>query len=254
MPWRRLVQRYPRVESFVDRRLDAETAFGRHVTLGVLCAGVGIGLFTLISFYAGRGPDGASLDTSWNAAFFRHAFQTPSAADLFRFITDLGDTPFLAMLTAVVAVALGLRGLRRRKYALLGALWIVCALGGALLNFLLKDVFQRQRPALHVIAVGGWSFPSGHAMGSFVVYGMLAYLLLRVVRRPLPRKLILVGTVVLVGLIGFSRVYLGAHWPSDVLGGWNAGAVWLALCISTAETMRRQHLRDDSANSNERPG
>jgi len=240
MPWRRLAQRYPRLGTFVRRRLDADEVLGWHLTLGLLLAVGGIALFALIAHAAGATPDQASIDAAWNQRFNRHALHTPTSTDLFQFITDLGDTWTLILVVVSVLLALLACTRRRREGVCLAALWLGCTAGGALLNFLLKDVFQRQRPSLAAIQVGGWSFPSGHAMGAMVVYGMLAYLLLRVVRRPAVRKLIVAGAVLLVGLIGFSRVYLGAHWVSDVLGGWTAGAVWLALCISLAETLRRQ--------------
>jgi undecaprenyl-diphosphatase len=106
--------------------------------------------------------------------------------------------------------------------------------GSALLNYLLKAQFHRGRPefATEFITHQTWSFPSGHAMESLVGYGFFAYLLLERTRSMAARRAIVTVTVVLVGLIGFSRLYLGVHYPSDVIGGYIAGAIWLVVCIT----------------------
>ncbi len=86
----------------------------------------------------------------------------------------------------------------------------------------------------------GWSFSSGHAMGSFVTYGFLAYLLTRVLRANFPRRIAVAVLVVLVLLIGFSRIYLGAHYLSDVIGGYAVAAVWLTFCILVTDRTQRR--------------
>lgn len=107
-------------------------------------------------------------------------------------------------------------------------------LGGTLLNNVLKIIFHRGRPesATEFVTRQSWSFPSGHAMGSMVGYGFLAYLLLEHVTDRRARIAIIVGTAIMVGLIGFSRLYLGVHYLSDVVAGFLAGGLWLAVCIT----------------------
>jgi undecaprenyl-diphosphatase len=114
--------------------------------------------------------------------------------------------------------------------------------GGSLLNLVLKGVWERPRPsfAAPFTVAGGWSFPSGHAMGSLIGYGLLAYVLLPSVRRHGARLVVIVSTTVLIGSIGFSRLYLGVHYFSDVIGGYAAGTVWLGACVSGLETVRRR--------------
>ncbi|MFA4886423.1 MAG: phosphatase PAP2 family protein, partial [Desulfotomaculaceae bacterium] len=113
--------------------------------------------------------------------------------------------------------------------------------GGWLLNTVLKHAFQRTRPDIqHLIEVGGYSFPSGHAMISTAFYGMLGYLLwLSLRERSKPAWPVIVLTLCLVSSIGASRVYLGVHFPSDVIAGFAAGGVWLIACIIGLHTIRK---------------
>lgn len=105
--------------------------------------------------------------------------------------------------------------------------------GGWLLNMVLKHAFQRTRPDIqHLIEVGGYSFPSGHAMISTAFYGMLGYLIwLSMRERAKPAWPVILLTLCLVFFIGVSRVYLGVHFPSDVVAGFAAGGLWLIACI-----------------------
>ncbi len=105
------------------------------------------------------------------------------------------------------------------------AVWLgVTALGGMLLNIGLKQVFASPRPdlLLHLDIVHSYSFPSGHAAGNLILFGALAMVIAR-------RDAWVTG-VSLIGLIGVSRVWLGVHWPSDVIAGWIEGVGWLLLC------------------------
>lgn len=110
------------------------------------------------------------------------------------------------------------------------------------LNFLLKLLFGRARPALweHIIDVGHSSFPSGHAMVSMVIYGFISYILAK--EFPQSQKQIGTLTVILIILIGFSRLYLGVHWPTDILAGYAIGFMWLSVCILSLE-MEQQYQK-----------
>ena len=114
-----------------------------------------------------------------------------------------------------------------------GMAMAVCLGGGVLLNILLKNIVARPRPeVLPVISATGYSFPSGHAMVALCFYGISAYLLSRFFPTFFGRMFIFLLTGILVMMIGISRIYLGVHYPSDVLAGYAAGATWLAFCIS----------------------
>jgi membrane-associated phospholipid phosphatase len=149
-------------------------------------------------------------------------------------VTHLGDTLWIASVAAVVLLILLLR--RRGELAIA---WTVALLGILPINGGLKVLFHRERP-LHdhgFIIEPGWSFPSGHAFGAMVFYGMLAYVLLRFSPR-YPRAIIATA-ILLIGVVGISRIVLQVHYFSDVLAGYAAGAAWLVSCIGASEILRR---------------
>jgi membrane-associated phospholipid phosphatase len=163
---------------------------------------------------------------------------SPTVFLFFSNITRLADTATLT--TLCIAGTLALLWLRRRWLALAFAVAIV---GNALLNITLKGIFARARP-LHDPAeelLRGFSFPSGHSSGAVVAYGMLAYVLIRCLsparaaRFGLP--LVLAATA-LAFTIGCSRIFIQAHFATDVLAGLASGSAWLAVCIVSTEWLR----------------
>jgi membrane-associated phospholipid phosphatase len=174
------------------------------------------------------------FDVALSAALSRHAGD--DQLRIFATLTDLGDKRFLIPLAGCIAVWL----LFRRK-SFLASAWIAATAGGGLLNTALKALFQRARPEwLHgYAAADGWSFPSGHSSGAFIVYGLLGYLV--VVHLP-PRLHLPVAAFAmsLIVCVGFSRVILQVHYFSDVLGGYAFGAAWVAAWIAGLEAFRRR--------------
>jgi undecaprenyl-diphosphatase len=142
-----------------------------------------------------------------------------------------------AGLTALVGLVAAVLLARRERTA--ARFLVVTSGAGALLNVGLKLFFGRARPdlALAIAEADGYSFPSGHAMGSFVTYGALAYLVLRRRGPWAGRSAGLALAITMVLMVGLSRVYLGVHWASDIAGGWSAGAVWLAAAVTTHELL-----------------
>jgi membrane-associated phospholipid phosphatase len=147
-------------------------------------------------------------------------------------VTTLGE--WWAM--AAIGGSVGVYWARGRAWGKVVAL-ASCGVGGALLNQLLKVLYQRPRPDElgRLATASGFSFPSGHAMMSFCFYVMLVYLLV-FNRSTWQRALAMLGALALVGLIGLSRVYLGVHYPSDVLAGYAAATVWLLVNILVYRT------------------
>ncbi|MDQ8021541.1 MAG: phosphatase PAP2 family protein [Moraxellaceae bacterium] len=167
----------------------------------------------------------------------------PAWQHFFSRLTRLGDMEVLVG----VGVLVGLVLLMKRRYLDL-ACWTAATLGNGLLIRLLKHFFQRERPQFEhgLVSVSSWSFPSGHASGSLVVYGMLSYLLLRALP-PAARAPLLGAACLLVIAIGFSRIYLHVHFASDVLAGYASGLTWMTMCIVVCEAARSRSLRPSPA-------
>lgn len=144
-----------------------------------------------------------------------------------RDVTALGSGAVLTIFTLITAGWLAIRRSWQEVVLLLAALG-----GGAALSFGLKGLFERERPSLvpHLDVVSTYSFPSGHALLSAVVYLTLGAVLARLVSQRRVKLYLLGVATSLAFLVGVSRVYVGVHYPSDVLAGWCAGAAWAALC------------------------
>ena len=113
-----------------------------------------------------------------------------------------------------------------------GSVFLVAVLGSSFFNTLLKWIFHRARPTIHpIIQETGYSFPSGHSMVSFVMYGMLTYFLVLFFVKRSAKIITIIFFSVLVLFIGLSRIYLGVHYPSDVIAGFSAGGTWLVICL-----------------------
>jgi undecaprenyl-diphosphatase len=158
-------------------------------------------------------------------------------------ITTLGGGPFLTLLTAIIA---GFLFVTRRPAM---ALFLVASTaGGGMAGAFLKNYFVRERPDVvpHLVEVQSMSFPSAHAFNSAVIYLTLGALLARAETRRPVRLYIICTALFLTVVIGISRVYLGVHYPSDVLAGWCAGAAWAAGCAFVARSLQRQHKLEHS--------
>jgi membrane-associated phospholipid phosphatase len=168
---------------------------------------------------------------------------TPNLDAFMKGITFLGEPSFLIVITIGFAATL----LSQRQVAEAIAL-PVSALGATALTYLLKIVFARTRPELwqRIVDVNFYSFPSGHATISLVIYGLIGYLLSTYLSQ-VWQICIISLMVLLVLAIGFSRLYLGVHWPTDVIAGYAAGSVWL---IASIFTLRLYHSLASSAKIN----
>jgi undecaprenyl-diphosphatase len=168
-----------------------------------------------------------------------------------RDLTALGGNAILTLVT--VAAALFLWMARRPRSV---ALLVVAVAGGQLLSLALKSGFARPRPDLvpHETFVYTASFPSGHAMMSAVVYLTLGALLARVLPRGRMKLLVVACAVTATVLTGVSRVYLGVHWPTDVVAGWAVGASWAMGCWIAADALDRRRARVGAPPEGSGPG
>jgi undecaprenyl-diphosphatase len=159
-----------------------------------------------------------------------------------RDFTALGSMGVLTLITLAVLGYLLLAGRNRASLFTL-----IAVSGGMLLSTVLKMGFDRARPDLvpHDTVVYTASFPSGHSMMAAVTYLTLAAILSRVHHGALLKAYLLIIAAVITLLVGVSRVYLGVHWPTDVLAGWAAGGAWAALCWLIARALQRRHLVEE---------
>ena len=175
---------------------------------------------------------------------FLHGVASPTLDALMVGVTGLGSSVVLASVAGLAAVVLAVR--RRRAEAVFVALALV---GTLVLNDALKEAFQRPRPGFDwAEALPDFGFPSGHAMNSFGTYVALALVAWRIGARRAGTFALALAIALAVG-IGISRIYLGAHWLTDVVGGYLAGALWL-LCLSAASagvSQLRRRGRSDAA-------
>jgi undecaprenyl-diphosphatase len=168
----------------------------------------------------------------------------PWLLQVFRDLTSLGGTTVLTML--VLLIGGFLIGTGKRAAA---AFLVVAVGGGALLSTLLKELFERERPAVvtHLVEVSSASFPSGHAMLSAVTYLTLGAIIARVQTSQRLRAYVFAIAIVVALLVGFSRLYLGVHGPTDVLAGWCVGASWALGCWTVASWLQERGRLEGAA-------
>jgi undecaprenyl-diphosphatase len=147
--------------------------------------------------------------------------RTVSLTRVARALTNLGG-PWLDVVFALAVVLLLALGRRR------DAIFVLLAAGGTmLLTNAIKFILERPRPHGGLVAVSSYSWPSGHAASSIALYGALALVVARELPSAAARAAILIVCLILTGVIGATRVYLGVHYPSDVVAGWTVGGLWL---------------------------
>jgi membrane-associated phospholipid phosphatase len=210
------------------------TYLAAHSLVGLVLAAACAWAFIAIADAMAEAGRLSRTDVS-TAAWLQH-HGTEKGESIFVGVSWLGSE-MLVPLVAVAAVIL----LRRRAWQRL-ALLLIASVGVWPLNMLLKIAFHRARPsfAIEFVTDGSFSFPSGHAMESIVIYGVVAFLLVE--RYPSRRTVVRIAWLSLAALIGFSRLYLGVHYISDVLAGFAAGFVWLFTCVTGYRFAERRRV------------
>ena len=170
---------------------------------------------------------------------------TPGLTAFMKTVTYFASSNFLEIAYAVLIVIY----LVARNWLRVIEL-VAIGLGGFLVNYFMKLSFHRVRPPNPLInPLDNFSFPSGHATSAFIFYGLLTYLVWKI-NIPKPYKYIAGSILILFSLlIGFSRVYLRVHYPSDVLAGFCIGFAWLALIVSLFERLKKKSAREIKRNS-----
>ena len=193
--------------------------------------GVIIFIAVLVFIGVAVGVQTGYLDGFDDAVRYRvYSIRNEKLTMFWKFITHSGDSEIVIMLGIVLLLVKSLRN----KY---GVKFAIAALSSTAIYQGMKYIFQRPRPdiALRLIEESEYSFPSGHSMNCLVSYGILAYLLLRYCENRKLAKLLSIGLGLIIILIGLSRVYVGVHFPTDVIGGWSLGIAVLVAMIYAFE-------------------
>lgn len=177
------------------------------------------------------------VDTQLAAWFHTHS--TPLMTQVMLIIGNLQGTLEMSICALLFWIFLMWK---KQRYWLLAL--ILTVPGGMLLNLLMKQIFQRARPSFTdpIITLTTYSFPSGHAAGATLFYGVLAAFLVARILKWRWRVVVVLVAILLVALVGFSRIYLGVHYLSDVLAGVAEGVAWLALCLTAIHTLRQRRV------------
>jgi len=238
--WDLFRDRHPATAKFIAARFARGEYLGLHLTVGFLISLAALWIF------AGVTEDVVSHDplTNFDLALttWIRAHTTPLGDRIFTLVSLIGSPIAMAAVGTVGAVLI----IVRRKWLELAA-WVAGFIGAGVLSLILKIVIRRPRPVGATAFLHGesFSFPSGHALGSLVGYGMLAYVIgSSWITTTRGRFRLVIATAVLVVAIGISRLYLGVHYFSDVVGGYAVGVLWLSVCISGLQVAeRRRPLR-----------
>jgi undecaprenyl-diphosphatase len=218
---------------FLQNQLSPQGYAGLHLTVGVLIVLICGWCFGEIAEDVSHGDPIVQIDRQVAVWFHQHA--SPTVTQVARTISFFGSVGWLTAVS--IGLALFLVSRRDRLNASLVALVM---LGGSTLNLVLKHFFHRERPVLEnpLVTLSSYGFPSGHTMGATLLYGLLALLAWKNVRNRAARLACVAGACLWILLIGLTRIYLGAHYLTDVLGALAAGLLWLVVCWTAFETFR----------------
>ena len=217
-----------RVRSFLASRFDPKSQLGLGLTMSLAILALAVWALSGLLDAVLDNETLVRVDGVVESWFHVHA--TPTGLTIFNAITQLG-APVIVIVVIVVALYLW----RKREMLLLWN-WLGANLGGKVFEYVLKNSVHRSRPQYGAAFLNGhsYSFPSGHTMGSTVCYLLLAYIISsRADSNSRTRSIAIGAAVAIIVAVGFSRLYLGVHYPSDVLGGVAAGVAWLAVCGAT---------------------
>jgi len=226
------------LKQFLRARLSREEVLGLHLTVGAVTLIAATWLFSVIAEDIINKEQLSTWDVEISNTIHAHATRSVTIAMLI--ITNLHST----VTVGIFASAITIYFLRRRlkDWALTFALSVY---GGLVLNVMLKDIFQRARPHFDdpIVTLTSYSFPSGHTIVATTFYGALCAFVVSRVHGWAWRVLAIVVALFMIALVGFTRIYLGAHYLSDVLGAMTEGVFWLSLCLTGVHTMRRWRVK-----------
>ncbi len=224
----------PDLSQFLRARLSPEGVLGLHLTIGAILLIAASAVFGTIAEDVVNAEPITLLDV--RIAQWLHLRASAGMTRWMLGVTYLHGVAGITLLSTAVGAYLW----RRRDWYWLLSLAIAVA-GGSLINVAMKYAFHRARPSFDdpLLTLVTYSFPSGHTAGSTAFYGVIACMLISRLKTPGPRILVVLAATFMVVLVGCSRMYLGVHYLSDVLGAIAEATAWLALTITTVATLRR---------------
>jgi membrane-associated phospholipid phosphatase len=224
-------ERHPGIVSFIANRFHPKAFIGLPLTLTILAIGLNIVLLSELTESVIEAEWIVRADKKFAATLY--SFRLPGLSQALFLLTWLGDQEAVFIIGAFVSAIF----LFRKRYVAFIAYWLTMTGVGLSVRYG-KNIISRARPTnWSYYEVEHFSFPSGHATTALALYGLLAYFLYRHYLKRTPRLIIIWFTIALTITIGFSRIYLGVHFLSDVLAGYLLGLIWLLLGVSLLEVM-----------------
>lgn len=233
---RKIISKYPHVFQFIKKRLTPNEKYGLYLTIGTLFTLFFVFLFFgIIQDYIGQE---ALIKTDLRIINLVSQYRKPYLSELMLFITHLakGEVVTVAVIFSLIILFL------LNKWSYFKSL-LIFVLGGELFVWIIKNIIDRPRPPLATALVTetSYSFPSGHSFIAIAFYGLITFFIFESLNKKYLKNLTLIFGFILVILIGFSRIYLGAHWPSDVLASYASGLAWLSIIITISHIKRKFH-------------
>lgn len=228
--FREFVRKHPRLSEFIKKRFSPNYKYGLYLTIGETISLFFFYLFLgVVEDYLSRE---ALIHSDLRIINLLQIFRTPAFNRLMVDITHLGN----AQVIIAGTLLFGIWCVYIRKWSYLTAT-LISVIGGSFFVEGVKLLFHRPRPSLTnaVISAGGYSFPSGHSFVALSFYGLMTYFIIRNARSNLLKILAFFVGLSVVFLLGFSRLYLGVHWPSDVLASYTSGLAWITAVITAME-------------------
>lgn len=220
---------------------DAEPSAGPRQKTVLVTLGVATVLFVLLAIDVARGGRLTLLDA--RTSIWLHIHNSPYLTPFLLWVSKLHSNLSITIVTAVIAAYLWARRLRYWVLTL-----VISVFGGMVLNIILKSLFARARPHFDnpIVVLRTFSFPSGHTLLATVFYGTLCVLIFSRLRNRALRAIVVLLAMSMVALVGFSRMYLGVHYLTDVLGATLEGIAWVALVLLAVQIIRQRNQPENN--------
>ena len=231
---KRIYNKYPKFFGFIKKRLTPNEKYGLYLTIGSLITLFFIYLFfEVVQSYIGQE---ALIRADLRIINLISHFRTPELNQFMLFITYLAQGEIIAIAVIFSLIILFLL----RKWSYIRSL-LVFVVGGELFVWIIKNIIDRPRPPLTeaLVTETSYSFPSGHSFIAVAFYGLIVFFLFDSLKKKSLKAISLILGTILVILIGTSRIYLGAHWPSDVLASYTSGLAWLTIIITITHIKKK---------------